>query len=94
MTNKTKKQKISIDTKKGRYTCILRWDAKDKAYLVSVPSLPEVFTFGRTLAEAKRMAKDAIELYCECLIDEGKIIIDDQRKAIGQIPSSRVFTVR
>jgi hypothetical protein len=53
--------------------------------------LPEVVTFGRTLAAAKRMAREALELYCECAIDEGKIIIDDTGRALGKLPRSRII---
>ncbi|MBI4215635.1 MAG: type II toxin-antitoxin system HicB family antitoxin [Parcubacteria group bacterium] len=52
----------------------------DKVYLVRVPNLPGVITFGRSLIEAKKMAREAIELHCECEIDEGKIVIDDRRR--------------
>jgi len=89
----TSQKKLNIATRKGTFVCVFKWDKKDKAFLVSVPSLPEVFTFGRTFRDAKKMAKDAIELYCDYLIDEGKIVIDDTRKAFGHIPSSRIVAV-
>ena len=91
---KLKKIVLDIETKKGIYQVVFRWDVKDKAYLVSVPSLPGVVTFGKNLADAKRMAKDAVELYCTCLIGEGNIIIDDKRKVIGKIPTSHIVAIR
>lgn len=84
---------LPIKTNKGVYNCKFIWDNEDKAYLVSVPSLPGVFTFGKNLTDAKKMAKDAIELHCECLIDEKKIIIDDERRVFGKLPTQRVITV-
>lgn len=36
-------------------------------YTVIVPLLPGCITYGETIEEAKRMAKDAIELYLESL---------------------------
>lgn len=89
-----KKLDLSIETKRGTYEAVFKWDAKDKAYIVNVPSLSGVVTFGKNLKDAKRMAKDAIELHCECLIDDGNIIIDDEEKAVGKIPHSRIIAVR
>lgn len=80
-----KEKKLTIHTKTGAYQVLLWWDVKDKAYLVKVPSLPGVVTFGKTLASTKKMAKDAIELHCECLLDEKKIIIDDKERIIGKV---------
>ena len=91
---KATKREFVIKTKEGSYNIIVWFDKKDKAYLVKVPSLPEVFTFGKSLVDAKKMAKDAIELYCDCLIDEGNIVIDDQRHAVGKLPKSHVISVK
>jgi len=90
---KHKKATIDIETKHGTYGAVLKWDAKDKAYIVKVQSLPGVFTFGKNIRDAKKMAKDVIELYCDCLIREGNIIVDDKRKVAGSIPS-HVIAVR
>lgn len=91
---KTIKEEFIIKTKDGAYKIVIWFDKKDKAYLVSVPSLPEVFTFGKSLVDAKRMAKDAIELYCDCQVDEGRVIIDDERRAIGKLPKSHVISLK
>jgi len=90
----SKRMTLNIETKRGTFEAVFRWDKKDKAYIVSVPSLSGVVTFGKNLKDAKRMAKDAIELYCQCLIDEGNIIIDDEKRAVGKIPPSRIIAVR
>lgn len=82
-----------IQTKTGKYEVLIWYDKKDKAYLVRVPNLPGVVTFGTTLSEAKKMAKDAIELYCDCLLKEGKNIIDDSGCFIGKLPRSRIFSI-
>lgn len=94
MVKRAEKHSLNISTKRGTYKAVFKWDKRDKAYIVSVPSLPDVFTFGKNLQDAKRMAKDAIELYCECLIDEGKIVIDDERRVVGDVPLSRIIAVR
>ncbi len=36
-------------------------------YTVIVPSLPGCVTYGKTIEEARKMAKEAIELYLESL---------------------------
>jgi len=82
------KREFLIKTDKGVYKAVIWRDKKDRVFLVKVPSLPGVVTYGETLAEAKKMAKDAMELHCECEIDEGNLIIDDTGRAIGKIPKS------
>jgi predicted RNase H-like HicB family nuclease len=49
---------------------------KDKGsdYGVIVPDLPGCFSAGRTLDEALAMAKEAIELHLEGLIEEGQVV--------------------
>lgn len=41
------------------------------SYGVTVPDLPGCFSAGNTLDEALEMAKEAIELHCEGMYDEG-----------------------
>jgi len=89
---KKNSKEFKIQTKAGVYKTTIWWDKKDKSYLVKVPSLLEVVTFGTSLASAKKMAKDAIELYCDCIMAEGKVIIDDGGKAIGRLSNhSRIL---
>ena len=87
------KKEYQIETKRGTYRVRIWLDKRDRAYLVQCLSLPEVATFGRTLAEAKRMAKDAIELYCDCVITENKLVIDDTGRAFGKLPRTRVVAL-
>ncbi|MEK7208451.1 MAG: type II toxin-antitoxin system HicB family antitoxin [Patescibacteria group bacterium] len=89
-------QKYHINTKHGFFSVSIWYDVRDKAYLVRALNLPDVVTFGKTLAEAKRMAKDALELYCDSVTEQGKIVIDDARKIIGPLPKSRagVFSLQ
>ena len=53
-----------------RYTIILEPD--EGGYTVTVPALPGCVTQGETIEEAIVMAKDAIRLFIETLIAEGK----------------------
>jgi len=43
-------------------------------YTVIVPLLPGCITYGETIEESKKMAKEAIELYLESLIEDGEEI--------------------
>ena len=43
-------------------------------YVVRVPALPAIITEGDTYEEALEMARDAIQLYVETLIAEGKSV--------------------
>jgi antitoxin HicB len=62
---------------KYEYTIILHPDAEEGGYTVTVPALPGCVTQGETLEEAIAMAKDAIRLYIETLIDEGGSIPEE-----------------
>lgn len=88
------KKEFQISTKHGTFRVFIWWDDRDKAYLVKAVNLPEVVTFGTSLVDAKRMAKDALELYCLCAIDEGKLVIDDEGKIVGERPRARVISLR
>jgi len=51
------------------YTVIYK-PVKEGGYEVTVPVLPGLVTYGRTLEEARKMAKDAIRCYVEGLLKE------------------------
>lgn len=87
------KKEFFVKTRTGSFRVVVWWDEKDRTYLVKVPSLPEVVTFGTSIIDAKRMAKDAVELYCDCEVGEGNLIIDDLKNIIGKLPASRVLKV-
>ena len=57
------KTRTHVQTRYGIFDVVIEKDGKD--YLVSVPKYPEVVTFGTSLAHAKRMAKEAIEVSIE-----------------------------
>src|SRR5437588_11535414 len=56
-----------------QYTIILHPDTEEGGYTVTVPALPGCVTQGETLEEAIAMAKDAIRLHIEGLIEEAKL---------------------
>ena len=47
-------------------------------YQVTVPLLPGLITYGRTLAEAREMARDAILCHLEGLKKDGEAIPDEK----------------
>jgi antitoxin HicB len=53
--------------KTQRYKVLFRKE-EDGTYTVIVPSLPGCLTFGRTVEEARAMAKEAIEGFVACMI--------------------------
>ena len=58
-----------------RYTIILT--REDDVYLVTVPALPNVHTYGHSVDEAIANAREAIELCLEVLRDEGTPFPED-----------------
>lgn len=59
-----------------RCTVILE-PLEEGGYNVVVPALPEICTFGATLKEAQKMAKDAIRCYLESARKTGEPIPRD-----------------
>jgi predicted RNase H-like HicB family nuclease len=55
------------------YPIVIHKDA-DSDYGVTVPDLPGCFSAGKTLDEALRMAREAVELHLEGLIEAGEPI--------------------
>lgn len=78
------KKKYLIKTKYGNFNANIWRDAAEKLYLVEVPSLNKAMTQGASLSDARFMAQDLIELLCEVAFDEGKIVIDDERRVAAR----------
>jgi antitoxin HicB len=53
--------------------------AAEGGYVVTCPALPGLVTEGDTLAEARRMARDAIRAYLESLRKDGEPIPRDPK---------------
>ena len=77
-----KKQIQKVKTLFGVFDCIFDPNTPERGYTVTVPRARGVVTCGDTLAEAKKMAKEAIELHCECLVEEGLAELKIYRKNI------------
>ena len=77
-----KKKLIIVETRFGGFGCLFDSNAPDKGYTVTVPKLKGVVTFGENLGDAKKMAKEAIELHCECLFKDGLAEIKIYRRPV------------
>ena len=53
--------------------------AAEGGYVVTCPALPDLVTEGDSLADARRMAQDAIRAYIESLRKDGESIPRDPR---------------
>ncbi|MCK6621944.1 MAG: type II toxin-antitoxin system HicB family antitoxin [Calditrichaceae bacterium] len=60
------------------YKIMLR-EEPEGGYTVLIPSLPGCVTYGDTIKEAIRMAKEAIELYLESLKEHGEEIPTEEK---------------
>jgi len=78
------KQKYLIKTKYGNFHARIWRETKERLYLVEVPSFDNTMTQGSTLADAKYMAKDLIELLALCAFDDGKVLIDDEQHLVAR----------
>jgi len=65
-----KKQELLIPTKFGELLCIFESNQPDPGFTVTSPAAPGFVTYGRTLGEAKKMAKEGLEFHCECILLE------------------------
>lgn len=82
---------IKVHTRVGSFDCLFESNAPDEGYTVTVPKLKGIVTFGKDKKEAAKMAQEAIELHCECLLQSGmaEVKIRSPKKAPKQ--RSRVF---
>jgi antitoxin HicB len=67
-----------------RFNIVLRPEPEG-GFTAMVPALPGCVTHGRTLAEAKAMAKDAISGYIESLKKHGEPIPTDEDTLVGSL---------
>lgn len=79
------KQKIQISTKYGPHTAVLEPEPDMGGYMVTVPKRPDVVTWGKNLAHAKQMAKEAVE----CSI-EGDVLIAAEKEGVIAIRKQKV----
>lgn len=63
-----------MNEKYDRYSMIIQWDEEDRIYVVTVPELPGCMTHGKTIEEAIRQGRDAIESWIDAMEASGKPI--------------------
>jgi predicted RNase H-like HicB family nuclease len=75
-----RKQSSSVRETVAEYSFTVFFEpAIEGGYVVTCPALPGLVTEGDTLADAKRMAKDAIRAYIESLRKDGEPIPADPK---------------
>lgn len=67
-----------------RFNIFLRPEPEG-GFTAIVPALPGCVTYGSTLAEAKKMAKDAISAYIESLKKHGEPIPTDEETLVASL---------
>ncbi len=89
----TQKKQFVINTRHGSYRARIWKDKTSGTYGAEVLGFPEeVVPFGTSLADAKRMIKDVIELHCaplplwlmRAILRQAKLSLKEFRKLIGR----------
>ena len=70
--------------KKQMFSLIFESDPEG-GYTVTVPALPGCITYGTTMQEAKKMAREAIELYLEDMVANGEDIPSSEDSFLGSV---------
>ena len=85
--------KSAMRKARGHFNVVLRPEAEG-GFTASVPVLPGCVTYGRTLAEAKKMAKDAIAGYIESLKKHNEPIPTDDDSLVASLDLEYAETSR
>ena len=62
------------------FEIVIEKEAEDEGYSAYSPSLPGCFSNGRTLEEAKRNIRDAIEQHLQSLLAHGQPIPQSEKR--------------
>jgi antitoxin HicB len=73
-----------VKKSRGRFNIVLRPEPEG-GFTVLVPALPGCVTYGRTLVEARQMAKDAIAAYIESLKKHNEPIPTDDDSLVASL---------
>ncbi len=76
---------MEVETLYGTFQVILEPEPDMGGYMVTVPKRPDVISWGKTQAHARRMAKEAIE----CSV-EGEMLITFEKEGIVTIKKQRL----
>ena len=77
----------------GHFNIVLRPEPEG-GFTAIVPALPGCVTFGRTLAEAKKMARDAVAGYIESLRKHKEPIPTDNETLVASLDLEYAETSR
>ena len=80
------KKKYPIKTEYGIFEAVFEPEPDMGGYMVTVPKRPDVVSWGKNLAHAKRMAKEAIE----CSV-EGSVLIAAEKEGIVSLRRQRLM---
>ncbi|HXY25081.1 MAG TPA: type II toxin-antitoxin system HicB family antitoxin [Candidatus Acidoferrum sp.] len=72
------REKASQKVTSRDYNFTVVFEPVKPGYQVTVPLLPGLITYGRTLAEAREMARDAILCHLEGLRKDGERVPDEK----------------
>ncbi|MEK7554355.1 MAG: type II toxin-antitoxin system HicB family antitoxin [Patescibacteria group bacterium] len=72
------KKKIEVKTLYGQYIVVLEPEPDMGGYMITVPNRSDVISWGKNIAHAKKMAKEAIELSVE-----GQVLVAAEK--VGEI---------
>jgi antitoxin HicB len=78
---------------RGRFNIVLRPEPEG-GFTVLVPALPGCVTYGRTLVEARQMAKEAIAAYIESLKKHNEPIPTDDDSLVASLDLEYAETSR
>jgi len=76
---KLAKKKIKVVTHYGPYVAVLEPEPDMGGYMITVPKRRDIVSWGKNLAHAKRMAKEAIE----CSVEGGVLVAAEKEGAIA-----------
>ena len=74
----------SFGMKKQTFQLVFESDP-DGGYTVTVPALPGCVTYGKDMKAAREMARDAIELYVEDMLESGERVPQTDTTLLGSI---------
>jgi antitoxin HicB len=85
-------ERKTISTIEAQYVCHFRAEPEG-GFTVLCPAFPEIVSYGATLDEARRNAREAIELCIEVYRDEGRSLPEsdnDTRAVIEEVVPVRL----
>lgn len=81
---KPRVRKVLIPTLYGRHTALLEPDERN-GFIVTVPDLPAVISWGGNIVHAKEMAKEAIELCIECIAERVRHTTKAKERSVARV---------